>query len=148
MKSIALRTLTVSEFSRRVDVAPHLVRYYTKIGLLHPARTPGNGYKVFQQADISRFHFIRQAQSIGCTLEEIREILAPSQQSEPDCHRVRDILHDRLVKNQQRLLELSQLQQRIQKALAFCELAPANFSNEDLLRHLIEFVGKTPVNPV
>ena len=61
---------------------------------------------------------------------------------------VRHILHDRLVKNQQRLLELSQLQQRIQKALAFCELAPANFSNEDLLRHLIECVGKTPENRV
>lgn len=144
MKSVATRSLTVTEFSRRVHAEPHLIRYYTKMGLLRPARTPGNGYKVFEQADISRFHFIRQAQSLGCTLVEIREILDQSQQPEPDCGRIRNILHDRLVKNQQRLLELSQLQQRIQKALAFCELASENYSNEDLLRHLIECVGATP----
>lgn len=139
-----MKALTVCEFSRSVKTAPHVIRYYAKIGLLRPARMPGNGYKVFEQADVARFHFIRQAQSLGCTLQEILEILAQTRQSDPDCFRIRFILQRRLAENQQRMIVLNQLQERIQKALAFCESAPAAYSNEELLRHLIQCVGKAP----
>ena len=45
--------MTVSELSRQGRVARHVVRYYSRIGLLSPARHPDNGYKLIQPISVS-----------------------------------------------------------------------------------------------
>jgi DNA-binding transcriptional MerR regulator len=65
------RPMKVSDVARRSGVPAHVVRYYTRVGLLRPAREQSNGYRVFTQSDVSRLHFIRLAKNLGYTLEEI-----------------------------------------------------------------------------
>ena len=81
--------MTVNQLSKRGSVAPHVIRYYSRIGLLNPARHPENGYKLFNRSDITRLRFIRQAQSLGFTLEEIAKIFEDSTHGTSPCERDR-----------------------------------------------------------
>jgi MerR family redox-sensitive transcriptional activator SoxR len=67
--------LTIGDFAARSGVAPSALRYYEKEGLLRSTRTTGNQRR-YQRTELRRVAFIRIAQQIGVSLEEIREALA------------------------------------------------------------------------
>ncbi len=131
---------TVSELATRASVTPDTVRHYVQIGLLQPRRNPDNGYKLFETADVQRLLFVRQAKSLGFTLNEIREILAHAQQGESPCPRVREIIHRRITENRRHLDELIALQQRMESALASWETLPDGMPSGESVCHLIEEV--------
>ena len=67
--------LTTSQVAERADVGIHTVRYYEKRGLLpEPPRTAA-GYRQYDQEHVSHLRFIKRAQDLGFTLEEIGELL-------------------------------------------------------------------------
>lgn len=133
--------MTVSELSRQGRVAPHVVRYYSRIGLLSPARHPDNGYKLFVRSDVARLRFIRQAQSLGYTLDEIGQILNDSTHGNSPCHKVRQILQRHIAENRQKLQELMQLQRRMEDALKQWDTMPDRVPNGNSVCHLIESAG-------
>ena len=51
------------------------VRYYDKVGLVCPGRTPA-GYRVYEDADVRRLALVRDARAAGCSIAELRELLA------------------------------------------------------------------------
>lgn len=110
--------ITVNALSKHSGVSAHTLRYYSRIGLLKPKRHPGNGYRVFEHTDLDRLRFIRRAQNIGFTLNEIFEILALSEEGNSPCQRVRHILIQRIHENQRKIEELIRLQARMEKTLA------------------------------
>ncbi len=67
--------LTIGQLSQRSGVATSAIRYYEDLGLVHAERTTGNQRR-YQQATLRRLAFIRAAQRVGLTLEEIAEALA------------------------------------------------------------------------
>ncbi|MFW6600318.1 redox-sensitive transcriptional activator SoxR [Propionibacteriaceae bacterium Y2011] len=66
--------LTMAEFSRRSGVAPSGVRFYESLGLITAERTLGNQRR-FERSELRRVAFVRTAQQVGLSLEEIREAL-------------------------------------------------------------------------
>jgi MerR family redox-sensitive transcriptional activator SoxR len=67
--------LTIGDFAARSGVAQSALRYYEKEGLIRSARTGGNQRR-YQRSELRRVAFIRIAQQVGVSLEEIREALA------------------------------------------------------------------------
>lgn len=67
--------LTIGQLSERSGVAPSALRYYEERGLIRSERTAGNQRR-YAQAQLRRVAFIRSAQRVGLTLEEIEEALA------------------------------------------------------------------------
>lgn len=130
--------MTVNEFSKRSAIAPHVVRYYARIGLLQPARHSENGYKLFSRADIVRLRFIRNAQSLGYSLEEIRGLLALSSEGKSVCREARAILQRRLAENRAKLEELAALQRRMERALQLWRQIPDSNPNEARVCRLID----------
>jgi len=68
-------TLTIGELAARSGVAPSALRYYEKLGLIHAARTTGNQRR-YRRTELRRVAFIRIAQQVGVSLEEIGAALA------------------------------------------------------------------------
>jgi len=66
--------LTIGDFAARSGVAPSALRYYEKEGLIRSTRTSGNQRR-YQRAELRRVAFIRIAQQVGVSLDEIREAL-------------------------------------------------------------------------
>jgi DNA-binding transcriptional MerR regulator len=137
--------MTVSQLSKRSGVAPHVVRYYARIGLLTPARHPDNGYQLFTRDDTARLRFVRLAQNLGYTLEEIRHILGLSQAGESPCQEVREILRQRVEENRQRLVDFIALQRRMEQTLTRWEEMPDVPPSDGSVCHLIESVAEAKI---
>lgn len=112
------RVMTVNQVATAASVQPHVVRYYSRIGLLKPKRHPENSYKLFSEADLKYLRFIRKAQELGYTLSEIGEILQHAVDDESPCQTVRAILRQRIDDNRKKVEELLRLQNRMEEALA------------------------------
>jgi MerR family redox-sensitive transcriptional activator SoxR len=67
--------LTIGELSERSGVAPSAIRYYEELGLVSSRRTTGNQRR-YERATLRRLAFIRTAQRVGLTLDEIDRALA------------------------------------------------------------------------
>ncbi|MDT9000415.1 redox-sensitive transcriptional activator SoxR [Paucibacter sp. APW11] len=67
--------LPISEFARRAGIAASALRFYEEQGLLHSTRSTA-GRRQFARADLRRVAFIRAAQIVGLSLEQIRAALA------------------------------------------------------------------------
>jgi MerR family redox-sensitive transcriptional activator SoxR len=67
--------LTIGELSDRSGVATSAIRYYEDRGLVASRRTTGNQRR-YERAMLRRLAFIRTAQRVGLTLDEIEDALA------------------------------------------------------------------------
>ncbi|MEU4419127.1 redox-sensitive transcriptional activator SoxR [Actinoplanes sp. NPDC024001] len=70
-----METLTIGDLSARSGVAPSALRFYEREGLIHATRTSGNQRR-YERAELRRVAFIKIAQQVGVSLEEIRTALA------------------------------------------------------------------------
>ena len=71
----SMTELTIGELSERSGVAPSAIRYYEELGLVSSRRTTGNQRR-YERVTLRRLAFIRTAQRVGLTLEEIERALA------------------------------------------------------------------------
>ena len=66
--------LTIGALSERTGVATSALRYYESEGLIHASRSPG-GQRRYPRDILRRVSFIRIAQQVGLSLDEIRSAL-------------------------------------------------------------------------
>jgi len=66
--------LTIGAMSERTGVAPSALRFYEDEGLIHAHRSEG-GQRRYSRDTIRRVSFIRAAQQVGLSLDEIRTAL-------------------------------------------------------------------------
>lgn len=135
--------ITVNALSKHSGVSAHTVRYYSRIGLLKPRRDPNNGYRMFDSTDLNRLRFIRSAQHLGFTLNDILEILAIPEKGHSPCQRVRDILSRHICENRRKIEELVRLQARMEKTLALWRHLPDDVFGKNGVCRLIDSASKT-----
>lgn len=100
------RGLRIGEVSRETGVGVETLRFYERRGLLgRPHRTAAN-YRVYDPAVIERLDFIRRAQSVGFSLDEIQEIISESEGGRLPCRHVRELAREKLAELDARLAEL------------------------------------------
>ncbi len=109
--------MIVNELAKAAGVEPHVVRYYTRIGLLRPARHPDNGYKMFRPSDIRRLEWIRRAQELGFGLTEVAAFLEAQEAGETAMVPMCESLRQNIERNRSRLSELQKLQARMEAAM-------------------------------
>lgn len=67
--------MRIKEVEARVDLCARNIRFYEKQGLLAPRRQAGNGYRDYDDGDISRLRRIKLLRKLDVSLEEIRAML-------------------------------------------------------------------------
>ena len=67
--------LSIGELSTRSGLSASALRYYDSQGLIAASRTAGNQRR-YQRSVLRRIAFVRSAQRVGLTLEEIKVALA------------------------------------------------------------------------
>jgi MerR family transcriptional regulator, Zn(II)-responsive regulator of zntA len=106
--------LKIGEVARRAGVGVETLRFYERSGLLNrPARTDG-GYRLYDAGALKRLEFIKRAQSLGFTLEEIKRIIAESRAGQRPCAEVRETVRRRLAELDEQMAQI----RRYRNALA------------------------------
>jgi DNA-binding transcriptional MerR regulator len=112
------RGLRIGEVARRSGVGVEALRFYERRGLLgRPARTESN-YRVYDETVLERLDFIRRAQAVGFTLDEIGEILTESAEGRQPCRHVRELARRKLAELDRRLEELRRHRAELARTLS------------------------------
>jgi len=107
--------------SEQTGLSVDAIRFYEKQRLLdRPLRTEG-GFRLFHAADVRRILFIRSAQQLGFSLQEIRELLVLQRGDGKACSHVRDLLRARVGTVREKIRELGSLEAQLSKSLRKCE---------------------------
>lgn len=97
----------IGEVAKRTGVGIETLRFYEKSGLLdRPSRT-ASGYRVYDASIIDRLAFIKKAQVLGFTLDEIRELIAHKRAGGNPCAHVRAKVKSRLVELDERVRQMT-----------------------------------------
>lgn len=117
--------IQIGDLAKRAGVSVDTVRFYERRRLLPPATRTGGGFRLFTSEAAERIHFIKQAQELGFSLDEIKGLLATGGADE--CRKVRDLLR----------LKVSELDGRLNAMKAFRRVPARQLSacDEELERH-------------
>lgn len=130
--------LTVNELAVQCQAPAHVVRYYTRIGLIEPAGLQDNGYRLFAARDAKKLRFIRMAKQLGFTLNEIKSITQHADRGESPCEDVRRVIQNHIEENRVKIDEMLQLQNRMELALEQWKNRPDGIPDGNSVCHLIE----------
>ena len=116
MNSSALR---IGEVAERAGVSIDAVRYYERRRLLPAAPRTEGGFRLFTAETVERVQFIKEAQALGFSLDEIGELLTSGGAEE--CRRVRDHLKVKLTELDGRIRLMQDFRKTLAWHLAACE---------------------------
>ncbi len=87
-----LQGLQIGAVTQRIGLTVDAIRFYEREGLLkRPPRTEG-GFRLFRLEDVEALKFIRQAQNLGFSLQEVRELLILQGHGIRACEHVRELI--------------------------------------------------------
>ncbi len=109
------KQLFIGELARQIGINPKTVRYYEDINLLPKSKRGENNYRVYSNDTIKRLSFIKQAQSLGFTLREIKEILSLRERGLKPCSHVQGLLKQRISDIEQKLTDLTTLRHELKR---------------------------------
>ena len=111
------RMLKVGDVSKRSGVGVEALRFYERGGLIDtPARTE-SGYRVYGEDVLERLAFIKRAQSLGLSLDEIKGVITAARSGTDTCDDVRMIVRRRVTELDERLQELESYRNELKSTL-------------------------------
>ncbi len=116
--------MRIGELADQVGVNPKTVRYYEQIGLIPPAPRTSGGYREYTDTDAARLTFIKTAQRLGLSLDEVAEILRLRERGEPPCGYVRDVINQQLRSIDKRITELRALRSQLRELRKSADAIP------------------------
>jgi MerR family copper efflux transcriptional regulator len=111
--------LRIGELASRAGVSIDTVRYYERQRLLPRAARSEGGFRLFHAEAVERIRFIRQAQGIGLSLEEIKELL--SEGGADECQRVHDLLRTKLEELDEKIKSMRSFRRTLARHYEACE---------------------------
>jgi DNA-binding transcriptional MerR regulator len=116
-----MSTAKIGQVAQETGLSIDTIRFYEKQGLLkQSARTEG-GFRLFGSGEIETLKFVRRAQELGFSLNEIRELLILRADHVPACSHVEELLEHKLAGVEQKIEELQKLEHSLKAALRKCK---------------------------
>ncbi len=119
------KRLLRAELARRTGCNLETIRYYEKTGMMPDPPRTASGYRVYDEAHVSRLRFILRARELGFSIEQIRGLLDLVDGGTQTCAQVKERTERHLADVRARIADLK----RIEKVLA---ATAAKCSGEDV----------------
>lgn len=111
------KALTIGQVAKQAGLGTRAIRFYESRGLLTPAARGENRYRLYGAEAVDVLRFVKQAQTMGLTLAEIREIIEVRDGERPPCRHVHALLNQKALELDRKLQDLIALRQRIRASL-------------------------------
>jgi DNA-binding transcriptional MerR regulator len=109
--------LTIGKAANGTGFSTSAMRYYERRGLLRPSRL-SNGYRSYDENAIKTLRFLRQAQILGFTLNEIKQLLELTSDGQQPCQAVRELARRHLNAIDARIHQLRSLRNELRDLLS------------------------------
>jgi Hg(II)-responsive transcriptional regulator len=118
--------LTSSELASRGGVNLATVRFYERRGLLPKPPRSTSGYRIFPDEAVRRIHFIKHAQALGFSLEEVQELVGLWLDDHTKCSDVRQRAEQKIAQVQERINALRAMKKALTRLVAACSCQRAD----------------------
>ena len=116
-----MKDLTIGQLAGMSKVSVHTLRYYERQGLIPlPPRKP-SGYRVYKEETVKRVLFIKNAQRLGFSLNEISELLMLRVDSTKSCSEVNRRTERKIADISEKIQALEGIRSALLKLKAKCE---------------------------
>ena len=117
--------MRTSELAGEAGVKAETLRYYERRGLLErPPRTPG-GYRDYPAGAVELLRFIKRAQELGFTLDEVEELLHLDNGGPDSCYDARSLAEERKADLDARIADLERMSASLGDLIDSCDLPRA-----------------------
>ena len=112
---------TISRAAKAAGVGVETIRFYERKGLIEqPQQRNASGYRLYTQATVERIRTIQQAQKLGFTLREIRELLSLNDRLDGHCEEVYARAGAKLSEVQDKIRNLQRIEQALELLMQAC----------------------------
>lgn len=130
--------MKIGELAKRADLNVQTIRFYERRGLLpEPSRTE-SGYRRYGPDEVRRLQFVRQAKTLGFSLEEIRQVLRSRGRGECPCTDVIAIAEHHLHDVLEQISQLQKFKSELSRAVRAWKRADPQTIPADAICVLIE----------
>ena len=112
--------LTTGQLAKQAGVNLQTVHYYERRGLLPEPPRRDSGYRKYGKDDVARIEFIKRAQEVGFTLNEILELLNLRVDPDTPCALVKRRADLKIIDIEERLRSLKRIKIALNKMAASC----------------------------
>lgn len=111
--------ITIGSLARAAGVGVETVRYYQRRGLLPQHGARKGAFRVYGSDELARLQFIRRAQALGFTLEEVSDLLALDEEN--DRERARVLAKAKVADVEARIRQLEDMRAALLSLVDCCE---------------------------
>lgn len=130
--------IRIGEAASRAGVSAATIRYYERAGVMPKPPRSSAAYRLYSERAVEELKFVRRAQALGFSLNEIRGLLQLSRGGEAPCSRVISLATTHVALLDERIQQLQAFRHRLASALDKWRTDRCGFASEglcDLLGH-------------
>jgi len=124
--------MTIGRLAKAAGVNVETVRYYQRRGLLREPNKPPGGHRRYSPAILRQIGFIRHAQQLGFSLEEVKTLMELSEAS--GCREARGMAEQKYEALGARVAQLNGMRRELKRLIDACKRkargAPCPFVGE------------------
>lgn len=129
--------MRIGELAERLDLNPRTIRFYEGAGVLPEPERTSSGYRDYDESDVDRLKFVKLAQSLGLSLDEISEVLAFRDRGEPPCDYVAQVIRHKAEEIDHQIEQLQRLRGELRRLARRARGLPQDI-NKGHVCHILE----------
>lgn len=112
--------VTIGQLAKEAKVNVQTVRYYERLKMLAPTTRLASGYRLYGPIEAQRLRFIKNAQSLGFSLQEIAELLNLRVSAEARCGDVQRKAEKKMGQVKAKIGDLQSLARTLRNLIDHC----------------------------
>jgi len=121
-----LENLTIGTFAKAAAVNVETIRFYQRKGLLPEPDKPSGSIRRYGEADVARVRFVKSAQRLGFSLDEIAELLRLEDGTR--CREASILAEQKLKDVREKLAELTRMESVLSELICACHATKGSVS--------------------
>jgi MerR family copper efflux transcriptional regulator len=117
--------MKINEIASAAQVSVQTLRYYEKRKLVAEPRRRPSGYRDYEPGTVDRIRFIKRAQTLGFTLEEVGDLLALWPDSTSACGKAEDRATQKLQSIDAKIADLQKMRGALLQYVSACKSRPS-----------------------
>jgi Hg(II)-responsive transcriptional regulator len=110
----------ISEAAEQAGVNVQTLRYYERRGLLPRPPRRASGYREFSTDTVRIVRFVKRAQDLGFSLDEVEELLRLQRNAKGNRRRIRSVAERRIGEIDQKIVELERMRRALRTLVDSC----------------------------
>ena len=119
-EDIHLPSFTIGKVAQAAGVGVETIRFYQRRELIDEPLAISSSFREYPETVVDRIRFIKRAQALGFTLEEIRDLLEFSEAPQRSRQDVKQLAEKKLVAIRQKLADLHQMEVTLSQLVNQC----------------------------